>query len=752
MQDTISASPHLAYLTGSNPVLSRELRSCLRNERAFALLALYVALLGAVVASQFPADQTVANVVRPGSGAGYDLFLTFCIAQACFIVLLLPALASGALAQERERGTLEPILLTPLTPEQIVWGKAVGVLCFGFLLLLATLPLTSLSFLLGGVSPADIITAYAVLLGLSAFVTGFGLYCSARWPNAIQATLACYGLLPIALGFLLVFSGPGSIVAGISLVGALLFWIWKQRLRWKGSRLGRAIGVGYDTLAVLVVAAVFIAFLMFIVGTYGLGLRIFCIVCLTPYLLFVSRLGLERTGEELSKRREPRRPTPERLSDLHEDWKRAVAPTPVVYVTNAPPALPHNIDGDWASLYDETPTQKVASPGSGSAMRAAAGLADSASLNSAPEAQPAATFAAQTAEKERQKNERASKPTYGVRPFLSDKINPILAKDMRSGLLGKWSYLARFAYIFTIGSELLLAALLGYAAIDGNSVSWIIQSPTSNASELSGWACLHLAMLMFCGALFGARALAPEREQQTLQQLLTTPLSHATIITGKLMSAGLYTLYVFLMGAPFALLLGMLGIVPLQSLLSFLAIELVLGAFAATWGVFCSMRGGTVRRALGWSLGGLTILFVANIIRADLSQTAGPSHNAHHMLLIHSASKLTLPFMVMSDAVSGSPLPDPYINVVFQRPDIHANVSQTVAVPLAHNWSLPGQASQLQPLPPPPPGLAQLYSLFTGGPVRAAIKLLLSLIFYLLVTALLAFKTAADFRRYASTV
>jgi hypothetical protein len=44
----------LPLLPGGNPVLGRELRVALRNERAFALMALYVAILGAIVASQFP--------------------------------------------------------------------------------------------------------------------------------------------------------------------------------------------------------------------------------------------------------------------------------------------------------------------------------------------------------------------------------------------------------------------------------------------------------------------------------------------------------------------------------------------------------------------------------------------------------------------------------------------------------------------------------------------------------------------------
>ncbi len=143
------------FLPSGNPVLTRELRVLLRNARTFALLAIYVSVLGAVVMSNFPGDRTVSfEGGRAEMGRG--LFVTFFMAQLVLVLVLVPGLATGALAQERERRTLEPLLLTPMTPLGIVWGKAAGVLALTGLLLLSTLPLSSLCFLLGGVSPRRI--------------------------------------------------------------------------------------------------------------------------------------------------------------------------------------------------------------------------------------------------------------------------------------------------------------------------------------------------------------------------------------------------------------------------------------------------------------------------------------------------------------------------------------------------------------------------------------------------------------------
>jgi len=625
-----------AALAGGNAVLSREMRVALRNERAFALMAVYVAVLGAVIAYYFPADAAIAvDSVRPGAGAqGRDLFLVFLKAQAAMVVLLLPALAAGTLTQERERQTLEPLLLSPLTPLQIVWGKGVGVLMFGALLLTATIPVTSLCFLLGGVSPGQFVSAYAVLLGLAAFVTGFGLYCSARWHSSTQATLACYALLPFALALLVVFMGPGAIVAGLLLLGAAFLKISGLRARWKETRLAKRLGIIYDIFFGLMMIALFGFVVRILAGSYGMGFDIFMLVFVTPYLLFVARLGLERTGEELAKRPQARRPTPERIQDIKAEWERAVAPPPVVYLPSPTGRYTYS---------SQTPAPAVAPPG---------------------------------------------KPTYGVRPFLSDKMNPIFAKDLRAGLLGKWSYLGRFSYVVVIGSELLLLMLCL-----SNFASSIWARPEQGTQIFAGWANFHLALLMMAGAIFGARSLAPEREQQTLPHLLTAPIPALSIVTGKVMAVAVYTFYVFVMGAPMTLLLCGVGLISLRTAAVFLALELVLGALAAAWGVHSSMAGVTVRRALGLALGGLAVLFFSNMIFSAMAPSflfnSGGSVTGDAVRSLFALANHVLPFSVMAQAVT------------------HASSSG---------------------------------------------RTLLSLAVFAILAAFLIFKTALDFRRYAQTV
>jgi ABC-type transport system involved in multi-copper enzyme maturation permease subunit len=180
---------------------------------------------------------------------------------------------------------------------------------------------------------------------------------------------------------------------------------------------------------------------------------------------------------------------------------------------------------------------------------------------------------------------------------------------MRSGLLGKFSYLVRFSYVAVIGSELLLLFL---------AFAMPAQSMTQEWSWFTGWTKFHLGALLVAGAWLGARSIAPEHEQQTLEQLLMTPLSSAQIVWGKIFAVLTYTAYIFMLGMPMALLLAGVKIVSLRGALAFLAIEIVFGAFAAAWGIFCSQKFVTTRRALGVALGGAFCLLVSSLLFNNL--------------------------------------------------------------------------------------------------------------------------------------
>lgn len=547
-----------------NAVLMRELRASLRNARPFALIAVYVAVLGAIVVSQFPYSREI-TVEQGGGRLGKDLYWTFVIAQAMLIFVVLPAIASGALSQEREQRTLEPLLLTPLTPLQIVWGKAVGVLSLAGLLLVSTLPLTSLCFLLGGVSPGELVAAYIVLIGLALFTSSIGLYCSAKWTNTVQATLWCYGLLPFFLMFLALFSGIGVIVAALAILGFVLHLIASTWRRWGKRTVGQAstpvaekFGSWWSVLGwVAVLGATVLPF--YVMATDGNISSISFGAFAVAYLIFISQIALQQAAREIVRTPEPAGPPRQKVEEFQQEWRQAMA-TP-------------------AYLPDRTATGRI-------------DVAPPQQRSTSVLTEPTTT-------------RKPEKETYGQAPFLSDRLNPIYAKDLRSGLLGKFQYLLRFSYIAVIGSELLLILLALVAPAQPLSQEWM---------WFRAWAVSHLVVLLVAGAWLGARSIAPEHEQQTLEQLIMTPLTPLQIVSGKIQAVMTYTFYVFMLGLPLAILLAAVKVVTWRAALAFLGIEVVFGAVAAAWGMYCSLKAVTTRRALGIALGGVFIIICAGYL------------------------------------------------------------------------------------------------------------------------------------------
>ena len=553
----------------SNPVLLRELRANLRNARAFGLLALYVALLGAVVTANFPGDTSI-DLQSDGGARGQALFYWLFGSQIALVLAILPALATGALAQERERQTLQPLVLTPLSPLQIVWGKAGGVLSLVGLMLLATLPLTSLCFLLGGVDTGMLVAAYATILGLAVFTTGFGLYCSARWQSATRALMSCYALLPIVIALVMVALPLGALFSGLFCLFLLFYGLVQALQKGKEAPLAKRFGRVYGSVSYVAAPLIVGGLLWLMWADRNIGLIVIGIGFVLSYFVMVTQWGLLQTARELMTRADPEASARQKVEDFKQDWRAATAPPAYLPDGRETSAPIGPVSGGWATIEATPPI--VATP------------------------KPAPVVPDKSA------------PTYGVAPFLSDKMNPIYARELRSGLLGKFEYLFKFGYGITLLSEvgLLLFLLAGL----WNS-EWLVVDVTG---PFIWWGRVHLALLMVFGAWFGARAIAPEREGQTLSQLFTIPLPASKIIGGKMGAVLTFALYVWILAVPLALLCGMLDLVPWALALRFVLVEIVLGLAAAAWGLYCSFHSDTVRRALALSLGGVAAMLLAHTL------------------------------------------------------------------------------------------------------------------------------------------
>jgi hypothetical protein len=172
----------------------------MRGPRAFIALTLYLALLGGftvmiyLLAAQSAASQAAFGGGNPYASAsvGQAIFTVLLFLQVLLVIFLAPAATSGAISLEREKQTLDLLTATPVSTLGIVLGKLTSALAFVGVLILASIPLTAVVFVFGGVGPEDVVRGYAVLLVTAIGFGSVGILISSLTRRTQSATLLTY--------------------------------------------------------------------------------------------------------------------------------------------------------------------------------------------------------------------------------------------------------------------------------------------------------------------------------------------------------------------------------------------------------------------------------------------------------------------------------------------------------------------------------------------------------------------------------
>src|SRR5262249_22550172 len=166
-----------------NPVLTLALRRQMRGVAAFRILLGYVLVLAIVLLAihtgfirQNPGRPPA--LLAPQMGRAYWLAGT--LIQIMALGLVAMVLGASAFALEREQRTSEALRLTRLTPAAVLLGKWIACYAALALLVFSAVPLLAVTFLLGGVAPAEVARSTALILATAAGFLGIGILCSAR--------------------------------------------------------------------------------------------------------------------------------------------------------------------------------------------------------------------------------------------------------------------------------------------------------------------------------------------------------------------------------------------------------------------------------------------------------------------------------------------------------------------------------------------------------------------------------------------
>jgi ABC-2 type transport system permease protein len=213
--------PAIRMTSGITAIMVKELRGRMRGRRAFVILTLHVLLLAAF-AWMFERinEENVASIGSYGGQATYasasvgrGVFLGLLLLQTLMVAVLAPAATAGAISSEREHQTLELLTVTPISSLAIVLGKLFSALAWVFVLVLASIPVTALVFVFGGVAPDDVIRGYAVLFATVIGLGSIGIFFSALTRRTGASTgLSLVATLALTIGtfFLFVFLASTS--------------------------------------------------------------------------------------------------------------------------------------------------------------------------------------------------------------------------------------------------------------------------------------------------------------------------------------------------------------------------------------------------------------------------------------------------------------------------------------------------------------------------------------------------------------
>src|SRR5579885_2196227 len=152
------------------PVLFYDLLRTARRSRYFLIRVLYclflLAILGWMWLVWYMDYRYQTRPMGPNELTKFasSFFYTFMVVQFLVVTVLAPAYTAGAVAEEKDRKTLEFLLATDLRNREIVLSKLISRLCNVGMIVLAGLPILAFLQFLGGVDPGLVLAGFAATL------------------------------------------------------------------------------------------------------------------------------------------------------------------------------------------------------------------------------------------------------------------------------------------------------------------------------------------------------------------------------------------------------------------------------------------------------------------------------------------------------------------------------------------------------------------------------------------------------------
>jgi ABC-type transport system involved in multi-copper enzyme maturation permease subunit len=196
-------------------VYEREMRMAPRSRQLFIARAVFAGTLLGIVVTCWLVVTGTQSVTGVGDTARFSATLFRTLAPLQLVTALLAAALSSAVAVsvEKDRRTLELLLVSRLGDPQLVIGKLAGSLLRVVLMLVAAIPVFALAGLFGGITAAQIARLFVVTLAAALAAASIAT-AVAFWRDTSFQALAITGFLLVA------WLAAGEAVAAVAGDGA----------------------------------------------------------------------------------------------------------------------------------------------------------------------------------------------------------------------------------------------------------------------------------------------------------------------------------------------------------------------------------------------------------------------------------------------------------------------------------------------------------------------------------------------------
>jgi ABC-type transport system involved in multi-copper enzyme maturation permease subunit len=179
-----------------NPVLWREVKTWAYGRKILLIRAIYWTIAAAVLAVTFYlVSQKLAMVSDPTANIYLPAVMRLAMPFLFVSLMMVNALGVTSITSERDGKSLDLLLVTDLTPREILWGKLIGVLFVTLDSVLVPLAFCGLMFAYGLLSTENLFFILTGLGVLNVFAAMLGIHCGRSYPTSRPAILASLGTL-----------------------------------------------------------------------------------------------------------------------------------------------------------------------------------------------------------------------------------------------------------------------------------------------------------------------------------------------------------------------------------------------------------------------------------------------------------------------------------------------------------------------------------------------------------------------------